>query len=145
MIYSSYQRDYFDRLIPDKIAFHHDKFSVSKKGALRGLHGDKKTWKLISCIAGKIFQVVLDCRPQSDTYHKWQGWFLTQDEPVFILVPPLFANGYCALNNNSVYHYKLAYEGEYYDVEEQFGRKWDDPRYNIRWPIDNPILESRDK
>ena len=52
-----------------KIKFNHDKFSLSKKGVLRGLHGDLKTWKLVSCVFGKIFLVVVDCNKKSKDYY----------------------------------------------------------------------------
>lgn len=145
VIYTSYQKNLFDHLLPENLKFHHDKFTISKKGVLRGLHYDKKTWKLISCVSGEIFQVVVDHRPKSNTYLKWQSWYLKQDEPVFILIPPFFANGFCALKKNSVYHYKLAYKGEYNDADKQCVLKWDDPRLNISWPIDQPILQEKDK
>ena len=145
MIYTSYQKSLFERLLPKNLKFDHDKFSISKKWVLRGLHGDKKTWKLVSCISGEIFQVVVDNRPESKTYLKWQSWYLKQDEPVFILIPPFFANGFCAIKKNSVYHYKLAYEGKYNDADKQFVLKWDDPRLNIPWPIEKPILQKRDE
>ena len=145
IIYSPYQKNFFENLIPDEITFLHDKFSISKKSALHGLHGDEKTWKLVSCVAGRIFQVVVDCRPKSSTYLKWQSWYLSQDDPVSILVPPSFANGYCTIKQNSVYHYKLAYNGKYNDADKQFVLKWDDPLLNIPWPFEQPILQERDK
>ena len=70
---------------------------------------------------------------------------LKQDEPVFILIPPFFANGFCAIQENSIYHYKLAYKGEYNDFDQQFLIKWNDPKLNIEWPIAHPILDPRDQ
>ena len=57
-----------------KINFIHDKFSLSKKNVLRGLHGDSKTWKLISCIYGDIVEVVADMRESSAHYLKWESF-----------------------------------------------------------------------
>jgi len=129
---------------PD-IDFIHDKFSISKKDVLRGLHGDRKTWKLVTCVYGKIFQVVVDARPFSKTYLEWDSWYLDADNRKQILIPPNFANGFLCLSDECVYHYKLAYDGEYNDVDHQFTIKWNDPRLKIPWPINNPILYGRDK
>ena len=56
------------------LEFKHDKFSLSKKNVLRGLHGDKKTWKLISCPYGKFFLVVVNCIENSKDYLKWKSY-----------------------------------------------------------------------
>jgi dTDP-4-dehydrorhamnose 3,5-epimerase len=60
-------------------------------------------------------------------------------------VPPGFGNGHLVLSNKAVFFYKWSYEGEYPDVKDQFSLNWKDPRINIFWPIDNPILSERDK
>jgi dTDP-4-dehydrorhamnose 3,5-epimerase len=57
----------------------------------------------------------------------------------------MFGNGFLVLSDHSVFHYKWAYEGEYADVGQQFTLKWNDERLGIDWPIDNPILQKRDK
>ena len=70
-IYTSYHKDSYKSYLPENLFFKHDKFSKSKKNVLRGLHGDVKTWKLISCVYGEIFQVVVDYRSESKNYLKW--------------------------------------------------------------------------
>jgi len=127
------------------IEFNHDKFSISKRNVLRGLHGDNKSWKLVTCVYGEVFQVVVDARPESKNYLKWDSWELSADNRKQILIPPNFANGYVCLSDECVYHYKYSYEGEYFDVNEQFTIKWNDQRLNIKWPIENPILHGRDE
>ena len=129
----------------NKMKFNHDKFSLSKKNVLRGLHGDKKTWKLVSCVYGKLFLVVVDCRKKSKNYLKAKTWILSQKNNLQILIPPYYANGHVSLTKESVFHYKLFYKGLYNDVEKQFSLKWSDPRLNIKWPIKKPILSKRDK
>ena len=129
----------------EKIEFVHDKFSISKQNVLRGLHGDNKTWKLVTCVYGKIFQVVVDARPESKTYLKWKSFELNSENRKQILIPPNFANGFLCLSKECVYHYKLAYTGKYYDVKNQFTIKWNDPKINISWPINKPILSERDE
>ena len=144
-IYTTYLKNKFESFLPKNIEFIHDKFSLSKKNVLRGLHGDIKTWKLVTCVYGEIQQVVVDCRPESETYLKWETFTINSSDQIVVLVPPNFANGYCALSEEVVYHYKLAYIGEYFDVKDQFVIKWNDSRLNIKWSVTNPILNMRDK
>ncbi len=61
------------------------------------------------------------------------------------MLPPGFGNGFCVMSDQAIFHYKWAYPGKYPDVEDQFTLKWNDPNLNIEWPIDNPILQGRDK
>jgi len=144
-IFTTFSKDIYKKYLPDGLEFIHDKFAESKKGVLRGLHGDNKTWKLITCIYGYIFEVVVDMRPDSSTYLKWDAFELNSMNKKQILVPPNYVNGYCVLNDFSVFHYKLAYEGEYFDVAQQMVVKWDDERLKIKWPVKEPILQARDK
>jgi dTDP-4-dehydrorhamnose 3,5-epimerase len=57
----------------------------------------------------------------------------------------MFGNGFLVLSDQSVFHYKWSYPGEYPDVKDQFTLKWNDPTINIEWPINNPLLQKRDK
>ena len=143
-IYTTYLKNKFTSYLPQDLEFIHDKFSLSGNRVLRGLHGDTKTWKLVTCVYGEIQQVVVDCRPESKTYLQYDSFKINSENQTVILVPPNFANGYCVLSNEAVYHYKLAYIGEYFDVKDQFVIKWNDNRLNINWEIENPILNERD-
>tara|TARA_B100001123_G_scaffold357606_1_gene411902 strand:+ start:128 stop:619 length:492 start_codon:yes stop_codon:yes gene_type:complete len=127
-----------------KLTFKHDKFSLSKKKVLRGLHGDGKTWKLVSCPYGKCLLVVVNCEKKSKNYLKWKSWILSQENRVQILIPPNYANGYLCLSKKCLFHYKLSYKGSYTDVKKQFSIKWNDPKLNIKWKIKKPILSKRD-
>jgi len=127
------------------LVFNHDKVSISKQHVLRGLHGDFKSWKLISCLAGEIYLVIVDNRPESPNYLKWDSIVLTAKNRKQILIPPMFANGHFILSNEATFFYKWSYPGEYPDVKDQFTLKWNDPKINIHWPILNPILSERDK
>jgi dTDP-4-dehydrorhamnose 3,5-epimerase len=120
------------------------KLQNQKKNVLRGLHGDPKSWKLITCLSGEIFFVVVDYRKESDTYLKHQTFLLNDKNKKIVLVPPNFLNGHLVLSNDAVFFYKWSYVGEYPDVNSQFSIKWDDPKINIKWPISNPILSDRD-
>ena len=125
--------------------FNHDKFSLSKKNVLRGIHGDKKTWKLVSCVYGKVFFVVVNLNKKSKDYLKYKSWIMSQNNGLQILVPPHYGNGYLCLSKECLFHYKLSYSGKYFDVRKQFSVKWNDPKIRIKWPIKKPILSVRDK
>jgi dTDP-4-dehydrorhamnose 3,5-epimerase len=145
IIYTSFYEDVFEKYLPKDLMFKHDKFSSSKKDVLRGIHGDTKSWKLVTCVYGEIYQVVVDCRKNSPTYKKWEAFTINSNEPQLILLPPNMGNSFFVNSETAIYHYKLAYEGEYLDAEDQFSIKWNDPTIGIKWPITNPVLSGRDK
>ena len=128
-----------------KVKFIHDKFSLSKKNVLRGLHGDNKTWKLVSCPYGKCLLVVVNCIKKSKNYLKWKSWILSHDNSVQVLIPPNYANGHLCLSDKCLFHYKLSYKGSYVDTKQQFSLKWNDPKLKINWRIKKPLLSKRDK
>ncbi len=128
-----------------KIKFKHDKFSLSKKNVLRGLHGDSKTWKLVSCPYGKFLLVVVNCNKNSKHYLKWRSWILSHKNGIQILIPPNYANGHLCLSKECLFHYKLSYKGSYIDADKQFSLRWNDPKLKIKWNIKKPILSKRDK
>ena len=127
------------------IFFKHDKFSLSRKNVLRGLHGDKKTWKLVSCPYGKFLLVVVNCSKKSKDYLKCKSWILSQKNGIQILIPPNYANGHLCLSNECLFHYKLSYKGSYNDAKHQFSLRWNDPKLKIKWGVKNPVLSKRDK
>ena len=128
-----------------KVYFRHDKFSLSKKNVLRGLHGDKKTWKLVSCPYGKFLLVIVNYIKDSKDYLKSKSLILSQENGVQVLIPPNYANGHLCLTNKCLFHYKLSYRGKYIDAKEQFSLRWNDPKLKIKWKIRKPILSKRDK
>ena len=145
-IWTSFVSDTVQPLITDGATFKHDKFSKSKKNVLRGIHGDTKSWKLVTAVYGKMQQVVVDMRQDSPTYLQWQDFIIDSDAPQLILIPPRLGNAYYNMGDGDlVYHYKLAYDGDYIDADEQFSVKWNDARIAIDWQCENPILSGRDK
>jgi dTDP-4-dehydrorhamnose 3,5-epimerase len=136
----TYNKDlYFESGI--KIDFLQDDISVSKKNVLRGLHGDRKTWKLVSCIYGSFYLIVVNNNEGSEQYRMHESFTLNDKDRKQILIPPGFANGHLILSDLAIFHYK---QNTYYDRGSQFTILWDDPNYNFSWPIDNPILSERD-
>jgi dTDP-4-dehydrorhamnose 3,5-epimerase len=124
------------------VKFIQDDISVSSRNVLRGIHGDSATWKLISCLHGKFYLVVVNGDSQSDEFGKWQSFVLSAANRMQVLVPPKYGNAHLVLTETAIFHYK---QSTYYDRSKQFTYKWNDPRLNIWWPIDNPILSQRDQ
>jgi dTDP-4-dehydrorhamnose 3,5-epimerase len=143
-VWTSFLKEELNDLLPDNLSFIHDKFSESQNNVLRGIHGDEKTWKLVTSVYGEIYQVVVDCRKESDTYGNWQDFTISKDQQCSVLIPPGVGNAFYVLSQTAVYHYKLAYRDGYNDIENQFTVSWDDKNYNIKWPTDKPILSERD-
>lgn len=144
-IWTSFLKDEIEKLIPNSLHFKHDKFSESKKNVLRGIHGDEKSWKLVTCVFGAIQQVVVDCRKDSDTYTLYESFDINVENQISILIPPGLGNAYYVKSDNAVYHYKLAYDGEYIDAAEQFSYTWNYPKFNIKWDCKTPMLSERDR
>ena len=124
------------------IKFVQDDISVSKKNVLRGIHGDAETWKLVSCLYGKLYFIVVNCDVDSDNFSKWQHFELSDVTRFQVLVPPKYGNAYLVLGDMGVFHYK---QSSYYNRAGQFSYKWNDPKLDIWWPVKNPILSERDK
>ena len=122
--------------------FIQDDISISRQHVLRGIHGDSKTWKLVSCLYGSFYLVVINNDPKSNQYKKWQSFTLSDKNMIQVLVPPKFGNGHLVLSSNAVFHYKQTTE---YDRSSQFTILWNDPECKIWWPIKQPILSIRDE
>ena len=125
----------------NNLKFVEDDISTGFRGVLKGIHGDNKTWKLVSCLLGKFYLVVVNQNKKSRDYNKWEAFTLSDKNRLQVLIPPLYGNGHLVLSDYDIYHYK---QSSYYDAKSQFTLKWNDPKYNIWWPIKNPILSKRD-
>lgn len=115
------------------------------KGTLRGLHYQLPPFeetKLVRCIHGKIFDVILDLRPESPTFGKWHGETLTADNRKMLFVPRGCAHGFITLEDNSEIIYLVS---EYYSKEAERGIRYDDPRFNIQWPLPPTVISERDR
>ena len=125
-----------------KLDFIQDDYSYSRKNILRGIHGDYKTWKLISCLYGAFYLVVVDNQPESKTYRKWEAFTLSEENRLQVLVPPGYGNGHLVLSDEgTIFHYK---QTTLYERSSQYTILWNDPSINIFWPINSPILSVRD-
>lgn len=124
------------------IEFVCDDMSTSMRGVLRGVHTDTKSYKLISCGYGRIYFMVLNCNKSSPQYKKWESFILTDKNRYQVLVPPTFGNGHLVLSDTATFSYK---QSEYYDPSRQSSVRFDDPTFNMWWPIKHPMLSPRDE
>ena len=134
-----------NEVLPEGHEWKISKFTRSRKNVLRGLLGDKVTWKNITCVWGEIYLVVVDNRPESPNYNKWESYIISERNHLSVLVPPEFVNGHLCLSDECLFHYTQSYPEEYVDWFDQEEVKWNDSQIGIEWPIDNPILNWRDK
>jgi dTDP-4-dehydrorhamnose 3,5-epimerase len=123
------------------VRFVQDDISTSTRGVLRGIHGDERTWKLISCLHGTFYLVVLNYDRSSPQFGRWQGFTLSDRNRLQVLVPPKFGNGHLVLTEDAIFSYKQNTE---YDRSTQFTVAWNDPQFQIYWPLRDPVLSARD-
>ena len=124
--------------------FVQDNLSRSRKGTLRGLHFQEPRGqgKLVSVLAGAVWDVVVDVRRGSPTFGKWTGLELSADNRRQLWVPPGFAHGFCVLTDSADFFYKCT---EVYRPTDERGIIWNDPALNIPWPTDTPLLSAKDQ
>ena len=124
------------------VDFIQDDISISSRHVLRGVHGDTQTWKLISCLYGNFYMVVVNWDETSPQFGQWESFNLSEKNRTQILVPPKFGNGHLVLSDEAIFHYK---QTTYYDRASQFTLMWNDPKINIWWPVKYPIMSRRDE
>lgn len=115
------------------------------KGTVRGLHYQKaphEESKLIRCTRGAIFDVIVDMRPTSPSYKRWQSFELSAENGKSLYVPKGLAHGFQTLVDEVEVSYQMS---EFYYPECAAGICWDDPELNIAWPISSVIMSERDR
>ena len=140
-------RGYFKELY--KETFLNKKFpfmvmSYSKKNVLRGMHiqKNKQQGKYVSVIKGKIFDVVLDLRKDSETFGKHFSIILSEKNSKSLFIPPGFAHGFCSLDKENYITYSCT---KYRNKISETGILYNDKKLKIKWPIKNPIISIKDK
>jgi dTDP-4-dehydrorhamnose 3,5-epimerase len=118
------------------MVFVQDNHSKSKQGVLRGLHFQKEhpQGKLVRVIKGEVFDVAVDIRKDSETYGKWHGLILSEENKRQFYVPEGFAHGFLVLSDEAEFVYKCT---DFYHPEDEGGIIWNDANININWPIEN--------
>lgn len=113
--------------------FVQDNQSKSSRGVLRGLHFQKEhtQGKLVRVTKGEVFDVAVDCRPNSATFGKWVGVTLSAENKKQFYVPKGFAHGFLVLSDEAEFCYKCT---DYYDPTAEGGIPYNDPTVNVEWP-----------
>ena len=125
--------------------FVQDNHSRSCRHTLRGMHYQlppRAQDKLIRALAGEIYDVAVDLRPDSQTFGRWEGFHLSADNFRILFIPKGVAHGFCVLSETADLFYKCS---DLYAPELQGGFRWDDPAVGITWPVTAPILSDRDR
>ena len=115
------------------------------KFTMRGFHyqkGNNKESKILSCLTGSIYNVVIDLRKQSATYKKSYAIELNNINRFSLFVPGGCANAFLTMENNTIIHY---YMGDYYNPNSYSGFRYDDPMFSIEWPVKPLIISKQDK
>jgi len=119
--------------------------SLSKdKGTLRGLHyqiSPKEETKIVRCIKGALWDVIVDLRPDSPTFLNWFAETLSSDNRKMMFVPKGFAHGFITLEPNTEAIYLVS---EFYSAEHERGVRWNDTQINIEWPINPQVISDKD-
>ncbi|EGQ7866058.1 dTDP-4-dehydrorhamnose 3,5-epimerase [Vibrio parahaemolyticus] len=139
----TWQQNKFEKIVgSDKeITFVQDNQSSSIKGVLRGLHYQKinTQGKLVRVTKGKVFDVAVDIRKDSDTFGEWVGVILSEDNRRMLWVPEGFAHGFYVLSKEAEFLYKCT---DYYNAESNVTISWNDEDINIDWPIEGQVVLS---
>ena len=123
--------------------FIQDNYSRSSKGVLRGMHFQKTKpqGKLIQCLKGEIYDIVLDINKASSTYGKYFATQLNDENHRQLYIPPGYAHGFCVVSEIADVLYKCT---DIYDPNDEGGIAWDDPDVGIKWPVIDPVLSAKD-
>jgi len=145
--FESWNKKTFEEIVGKSIDFVQDNHSGSEKGVLRGLHYQlppNAQGKLISCVVGDIFDVVVDMRRNSPTFKQWGGVHLNSSNRKKIWVPSGFAHGFLTISDYAEIIYKVT---NFWNKDSERSLCWNDLEININWPLQNekPFLSSKDR
>jgi len=141
--FESYRSEW-NKYLGENLSFLQDNQSFSKKGVIRGLHFQKPPYaqaKLVRVVSGKVLDVVVDLRRDSETFGKSYSIILDSQRHNQLFVPEGFAHGLAALED-SVFFYKCS---NVYSKNSEAGILWSDPELDIQWPFENPIVSEKDQ
>ena len=132
----SYNRRAFDEAVGYEVEFLQDNHSRSTRGVLRGLHfqlAPHAQGKLVRVVAGRVFDVAVDVRPDRPRLGRWAGVELSGDNHRQLWIPPGFAHGFLVLSESADFLYKTT---DYYAPAFERAVRWDDPGVGIEWPLE---------
>ncbi len=143
----TYNKKEFEKCMGQRIDFVQDNQSISKKGALRGLHFQKGKFsqaKLVRVVKGEVLDVVVDLRSESATYGEHFKIKLTENDYKMLFIPKGLAHGFLSLSNETIFTYKC---DEYYNRQAEGGIVYNDSELNIDWELDpnELIISEKDR
>ena len=145
VFYETFNQLKFKEMAGINLAFVQDNESISKQNVLRGLHFQNPPFaqgKLVRVVSGKAFDVAVDIRKNSPTYGQYEMIELSSENKKQFWIPPGFAHGFVALEENTIFNYKCS---NYYSPVSERTIQWNDPILNINWGVDSPIISEKDQ
>jgi dTDP-4-dehydrorhamnose 3,5-epimerase len=115
------------------------------RGTLRGMHfqtAPHQETKLVSCIRGEIYDVIIDLRPDSPSHRRWIAATLTADNGHSLYIPKGCAHGFITLTDDALVDYQI---GHAYHPEAAGGVRYDDPAFGVKWPMEPTVINARDR
>lgn len=140
----TFKKDRYCELLNIDFDFVQDNHSRSSQGVLRGLHFQtaKPQGKLVRCVRGEVYDVVVDIRPESPTFKQWVGVYLSEENKNQFWVPPGLAHGFVVISEFADFEYKCT---DYYDPQNEGCLIWNDVDIGVEWPLENPLLSAKDQ
>ena len=147
VFFESWNKKLFDEAIDQEVNFVQDNESISFIGILRGLHyqvNPISQGKLVRTTHGKIFDVLVDLRKNSDTFLDWFGTEINEDNNYQLWIPPGFAHGFLTLSDKARVNYKVT---NYWSRKHERSLIWNENKIEIKWPLKKtlPLLSNKDK
>jgi len=143
--FESFNQKKFDEATKNAYQFVQDNQSTSVKKVLRGLHFQRPPFaqgKLVRVIKGAVLDVAVDIRGNSQTYGQHFSIELTADNNKQLFIPPGFAHGFLALEDETIFAYKCT---NFYDPNSEVTIQWNDPKLNINWGLNKCLMSEKDK
>jgi dTDP-4-dehydrorhamnose 3,5-epimerase len=143
--FEAYNKKQFNEIVGKPINFVQDNVSLSKQHVVRGLHFQTPPHaqgKLVRVIKGSVIDVAVDIRKNSPTYGKHISVKLSEENQRMLWIPPGFAHGFVALENQTIFTYKCT---DYYHPACERTLQWNDKDLNINWTINQPIISEKDQ
>jgi dTDP-4-dehydrorhamnose 3,5-epimerase len=143
--FESFNKKIFDDATDETYHFVQDNQSKSKKGVVRGLHFQNPPFaqgKLVRVISGAVLDVAVDIRRGSETYGEHVAVKLSEENNKQLWIPPGFAHGFVALEENTIFAYKCT---NYYAPQSEGSILWNDKDLNINWGVDASLMSEKDE
>lgn len=140
-----FRADWFKREIANIDFIQENQSKSLHTGTLRGLHFQSSPHaqgKLVQCLSGAIYDVIVDIRPNSLCFGKWINVNMYAENTELLWIPSGFAHGFCTLRENTIVNYKLT---DYFNAEHSVGIAWNDPEIAVEWPVEMDISRLSEK